>query len=68
MCFVYIHVNTLITSLVNINSRENVYIASVYLVLKGQQPNLVAIVRVIDVNQATNERQKITHCSWLNQP
>ncbi len=39
------------------------YIASMYLALKGQQPNLVAIVQVIDVNQATKERHAITRCS-----
>ncbi len=47
-----------------VNSRENVYqcISSIAAVhsLKGQQPNLVAIVRVTDVNQETKDMQSLT--------
>ncbi len=47
-----------------VNSRENVYqcISSIAAVhsLKRQQPNLVAIVRVTDVNQETKDMQSIT--------
>ncbi len=37
--------------------------AAVHSILKGEQPNLVAIVQVIDVNQATKVKQAITHCT-----
>ncbi len=52
-----------------VNSRENVYqcISSTAAVhsLKGQQPNLVAIVRVTDVNQETKDMQSITALDWI---
>ncbi len=38
----------------------------VHLVLKGQQTNLFAVVCVLIVNESTKEREKITHCSWMN--
>ncbi len=61
-----IHVNTV--DWVNVNSRENVYqyIASVHPVLKGQQPNLVVIVQVIDTNQETKHIQSLTALDWKN--
>ncbi len=40
-------------------------IGTLHSVLKGRQPNLVAIVRVIDVNQATKESQKKQNHSLL---
>ncbi len=49
-----------VNSWVNFRRVPDQYIAPVHSVLKGQQPNLVAIVCSIDVNQASKESQKIT--------
>ncbi len=47
----------------DLNREMCISIALVHSVSKGHQPNLVALICVINVHQATKERENITHCS-----